>query len=207
MASAVLLERTLIERKAAARQIELLNYALDHVNEEVFLVEENADLSYVNGSACRGRESTREELLQLNITVLDPNFPMERWTQYWQELKEKGSLHFETLHTRKDGQTFPVEISANYFEFDGKGYNLSLVHDITESTRMHEAIAEREQEFRSLAESLPDFIIRVGSDLRLRYINANMVKYLALGSAEEVIGRRAIEVYPDGRFNSINAIH
>ena len=80
-----------------------------------------------------------------------------------------------------------------------------FVLNITERKRLEEAIAAREQEFRSLAESSPDFIIRVNRDLRIRYLNANMVKFLELGSAQEIIGRQSIEIWPDGRFNEIDA--
>jgi diguanylate cyclase (GGDEF)-like protein/PAS domain S-box-containing protein len=138
------------ERKVAGAQLALLNYALDHVKEEVFLVDENSDLKYVNGAACRGRMYDREELLKLNIAALDPNYSLTRWPDHWRELKENGSLHFETLHTRKDGQTFPVEIIANYFAFDGKEYNLSLVHDITERKRAEDALRESQEKLSDL---------------------------------------------------------
>ena len=82
---------------------------------------------------------------------------------------------------------------------------LGLGRDMTEFYSMQAAIAAREQEFRSLAESSPDFVIRAGRDLRIRYLNANMVKFLELGSAQEAIGRQSIEIWQDGRFKEIDA--
>ncbi|MDD2686741.1 MAG: diguanylate cyclase [Gallionella sp.] len=90
---------------------------------------------------------------------------------------------------------------------DGSTIGLTcFVLNITDRRRMEQALAEREQEFRSLAESSPDVVIRVDRDHRIRYLNANMVKFLELGSAQEVIGRRSKEKWPDGRFDEIDAL-
>jgi len=81
-----------------------------------------------------------------------------------------------------------------------------FVLNITDRRRMEQALAAREQEFRSLAESSPDVVIRADRDHRIRYLNANMVKFLELGSAQELIGRRSREIWPDGRFDEIDAL-
>jgi diguanylate cyclase (GGDEF)-like protein/PAS domain S-box-containing protein len=115
------------------------------------------------------------------------------------EMELGGKDHFGNM------KYFSMRVVPEYNEHGKVVSLLTMANDITEHKRMQEAIVAREQEFRSLAESSPDLIIRVGSDLRFRYLNANMVKYLDLGSAEEVIGRRSIEVWTDGRFNEVDA--
>jgi len=62
------------------------------------------------------------------------------------------------------------------------------------------ALAQREQEFRSMVESSPDFIVRYDRDGRLRYVNDKLLHHLGHASADEVIGKRPTEVWPDGRF-------
>lgn len=94
-------------------------------------------------------------------------------------------------------------------EFDAEGRVISVLglgRDMTDIRRLQETITAREQEFRSLAESSPDVVIRVDRDLRIRYLNTNMVKFLELGSAKEVIGWSCSELWPDGRFNEIDAL-
>jgi PAS domain S-box-containing protein len=92
-------------------------------------------------------------------------------------------------------------------EFDEAGRVVSVLgigRDMTDIHRMQEAIAAREQEFRSLAESSPDSIIRYDLDHRILYLNSGPVRALKLPSADEVIGRLPIEVWPDGRFAVID---
>ncbi len=93
-------------------------------------------------------------------------------------------------------------------EFDENGRLISVLglgRDMTDVYRMQDAIAQREQKFRALAESSPDNIIRYDLDDRIRYINANLIRMLRLGSAEEVLGKRPREAWPDGRFAAIEA--
>jgi PAS domain S-box-containing protein len=54
------------------------------------------------------------------------------------------TLTFETLHRRKDGTVFPVEIRSHKFDQGGKGFYLALVRDITERRRAEETLRQSE---------------------------------------------------------------
>ena len=91
-------------------------------------------------------------------------------------------------------------------EFDEEGRIISVLgigRDMTDFYRMQETIAAREQEYRSLAESSPDHIIRYDREGRILYLNTALQRRLNLNAAEEVIGKRPNEVFPDGRFAPI----
>lgn len=121
-------------RERAEQEVALLTFALDKVHEAAFLMDE-ARLAYVNEAACRRLGYSREELLRVGVADIDPDFPVERWAEHWRELKARRSLTFESRHRTREGRIFPVEISANYFEFGGRAYNLALARDITERKR------------------------------------------------------------------------
>jgi PAS domain S-box-containing protein len=78
------------------------------------------------------------------------------------------------------------------------------IHDITERKEMEDALAARERDFRSLGESSPDSVIRYDLERRILYLNDHLVRDLKLASADEVIGKRPIDVWPDGRFAAID---
>ncbi|TXT37179.1 MAG: diguanylate cyclase with PAS/PAC sensor [Comamonadaceae bacterium] len=82
---------------------------------------------------------------------------------------------------------------------------LGIGRDMTDLYRMQDAIAAREQEFRSLAESSPDSIAHYDLEQRMLYLNKRLVQHLSLASEDEVLGLRPIEVWPDGRFAVIDA--
>lgn len=123
------------EQINAEKDMALMSFAMDHIDEEVFLIDASSRIKYVNNKSCENLGYTKEELLTSSVANVDPYFPEKHWADHWQELKECGSLKFETFHSRKDGTLFPVEITANYFEFNGIGYNLALAIDLTERKR------------------------------------------------------------------------
>ena len=148
------------ERKRAGREMSLLNFAMNNVHEAAFLIDENARCLYANDEACRQLEYDREELLKLTISDIDPNFPAGCWPSHWQDLKERRSLIFEGHHRTKSGCIIPVEISANYIEYDDTGYNLALVRDITGRRRV-------EAELHRYKDQLEDTVQRRTAELLL----------------------------------------
>ena len=62
----------------------------------------------------------------MTVKNIDPEFSMEMWSEYWNELREKGHIVFQTTHRAKDGRFYPVEIQANFLEFDGRVIPLTL---------------------------------------------------------------------------------
>jgi len=133
--------RDITERKAFEKQLALLNYALDHVKDTVWLIGEDAHFCHVNKESCHTLGYGCDEMLSLSVSDIDPNYQQDHWPTHWRDLKANGSLTFESCHRTKDGRIFPVEINANYFEFDGQGYNLALARDITERKRIEETLS------------------------------------------------------------------
>jgi diguanylate cyclase (GGDEF)-like protein/PAS domain S-box-containing protein len=73
-----------------------------------------------------------------------------------------------------------------------------------ELTQAVEALAEREREFRGLANNVPDNIVRYSLDGRLLYLNRTLERTLGV-SAADVVGKTAREIAPDGRYDALAA--
>jgi diguanylate cyclase (GGDEF)-like protein/PAS domain S-box-containing protein len=205
-----LLEQTYpqTEREAADKQLALLNYALDHVKEAALLVGEDARFYYANEEACRELGYSRDELLGLSIPEIAPDFPRERWPEHWRELKTHGSLIFEGRHKTKDGRIFPVEINANYFEFDGNGYNLGLIRNISERRRMEAELCRQADFQHVLLNALSD----VGAQLmmiengRIIHVgNRELARRFGYSDAELEAHPALVDiVHPDDRARVMN---
>lgn len=128
----------LTEKKASEERLLLKKFALDHIKDAVFMVDENAIFHYANEGACKAFGYTREEFEQMNVGDIDPDWSHERWGEHWEVFKKAGSMTMELRHRRKDGTIFPVEVSANYIEFNGKHYNMAIARDITERLQLEE---------------------------------------------------------------------
>ena len=180
MAFGIVTLRSQAARKRAEQEVTLLSFALDKVREGAFLVDEMGRYHYANDEGCRVLGYTRAELLGMAVPDIDPEFPAGRWSDHWRDLKAQRSLHFESRHRTRDGRIFPVEISANYFEYGGRAYNLGLVRDITERKRAEEAQRQSETELRQIVDAVPQHVIVLEPDGEFRYVNRGDLEYTGL---------------------------
>ena len=141
----------------------------------------------VNETACRTLGYSREELLTMGVTDIDPDLGKDTSRNIEKTMQKTGSARFESIHRRKDGSTFPVEISMESVNLD-KAYVLGIVRDITERKQAAEALRQSEEKFRALVESTSDWIWEV--DRAGRYTYASPRVEMLLGyKPEEVIGK------------------
>jgi len=119
-------------RKQIKLELQQFQFAVEHFGESAYWVNPDARFVYVNDAACQQLGYSRQELLTMGIADIDVQFPMERWDEYWNEVKEKKFLRFETHHKSKEGRRFPVEISSNFVQFGGNEYIYAFGRDICE---------------------------------------------------------------------------
>lgn len=146
------------ERKSMEQSLSFRQFSLDHAGEELFWLDQDARILDANKTACQKLGYSHDELCRLTIEDLDPYYPIERWPDHWRELKRNKSLRFESAHKRSDGTIIPVEIVANYFEYDGKAFNCALAHDITERKQAEETLKAVQSRLEFLLKSTPAII-------------------------------------------------
>jgi PAS domain S-box-containing protein len=139
------ISREITERKRAEEALRFTQFAIDHASDAAFWMGPDARFIYVNEAACRSLGYTRDELLSMTVHDIDPNFPAERWSKHWQEIKQRRSLTFESRHRTKDGRVFPVEITTNYLEFNGQEYHCAFARDISERKRLEAQLRQAQK--------------------------------------------------------------
>ncbi len=102
-----------------------------------------------NVSYCRLFGYSRDEILNMHISEIDPIDSVEDVAKRTSEIIQAGSLRFETKHRHKDGTNIDVEISTHYFPDHG-GTLFSFIRDITKPKKTEKALKESEQLFRTL---------------------------------------------------------
>jgi PAS domain S-box-containing protein len=128
------------ERKEAELALQFTQFAVDHTRDSAYWTGPDGSFLYVNEASCRALGYTREEFRAMSISDIRPALPAELWPAHWQEVRERKSFSFETRHRRRDGSTFPVEVTVNYVLFDGREYNCAFARDITERKQMEKQL-------------------------------------------------------------------
>jgi PAS domain S-box-containing protein len=126
------------DRKRSEIAMRLTQFSVDRGGDAAYWMGPDGRLLYVNDKACEALGYSREELLSMKIQEINPDFPSERWPSHWEELRQRRTYLVESRHRTKDGNLIPVEVTANYIEFDGKEYNCASARDITYRKRAEE---------------------------------------------------------------------
>jgi len=183
------------ERKNANERLELMDFALNHVTEAAYLIDESGHFFYVNAEACRVLGYSREELLGMELSDIDPAFSMEDWPARWEALKDRWqkpsdphAQPFERTHRSKQGHLIPVEINSNYFEYKGSGYTLALARDITERKVAERRLQDQTLWLQTLLLTIPDPVWV--KDMKGTFISCNgAFSKIFDRSVEETLGR------------------
>ena len=155
------------------------------------VIEANAAASTVYGY-------TPDEMARLSIhEIRAPG--TQALTEAQMARADAGGLLFETVHRRKDGSEFPVEVSSSGATIGGVRVLFSVVRDITRRRDAAELLAASESRYRDLAYLSPDAVL-VNRDGKVEYVNPSGAALFGARDPGELLGRAAISlVHPDSR--------
>lgn len=149
------------ERRQTEDELRMFKISADRAYDEIFWLDFEGNMLYVNASAKRNTGYSDEDLLSMKIFELDPDFNMDVWKGFIKDLRENGSMIFETRHRRKDGSIMDIEITANYVKKGESEFSFAFARDITERKRTqdelsaaHEQLKATEQELRQQFDKL-----------------------------------------------------
>lgn len=190
--------------RAANQQLHMTQVSVDKAAFEVYWITGDASFMYVNDQACKSLGYSRQELQSLSVPDIDPEFNRDTWKKHWQELKDAGKLTFETVHMRKDKSTYPAEITVNYLEYEGIGYNFAYALDVTERKKAEELFRESQVRYKYLfnemtsGAALHEIICDSdGKPIDYRFLDINPAFEKMTGLvAEEVIDKSVLEIIP-----------
>lgn len=188
------LEARLRPHMQGLSDLETLHVALEAAHDAAFLCAHGGDFVYVNEAACRSLGYSREELLGLGVADIDPGYAHHRF-ETDKKLVAEGTdirMTLPSVHRRRDGSEFPVEVSVSTFRMADAGFALCMVRDITERRAAEERLHASEQAFRAMVENSPDLISRYDRDFRRIYMNPAFLRH-CFQHADELLGKTPLE--------------
>ena len=182
-----------LERQALEKHYRNLT---KHANDIIILFDDQLKIVEVNDRAIAAYGYSREEMLQMDAMSLRPPERRLELEDQVRKAREQKGLLFETTHQRKDGTTFPVEVSTRLLELEGETFHQSIIRDITERKRAEEEIRRTRAFLDSIIENIPDMVlIKGGKDLRVLHVNKAAEKLTGF-SREERIGKTSYDIFP-----------
>ncbi|MGE0636852.1 MAG: PAS domain S-box protein [Bacteroidia bacterium] len=167
----------------------------ESAGEGLLVANKEGTILMSNPRVCEMFGYTKEELAGKGIDILVPD-----------QLRNKHTTHRESYHKhpkkrsmgkgvdlqgqRKDGTTFPVEISLNYFKNDDDMLVMALLTDISERKKSEQELAQTLREFRDYKFALDEAAIVAITDQKgiITHANDNFCK-ISKYTREELIGQ------------------
>ena len=145
------------ERKQAQRELlaseEQHRAILQSAMDGFWLANTQGRLLEVNDTYCRMSGYSVPELLAMHIPDLETAETAADTATRIQKIMAQGEDRFETLHRRKDGSVFTVEVSAKYQPAEGGSFVVFL-RDVTARQQAGEALLQSRQQLRALSARL-----------------------------------------------------
>jgi PAS domain S-box-containing protein len=192
------LETELAERKRVEKLLRLTQCAVNEFPGAALWVDPDARIIYVNEATCRALGFSKEELLHMTLYDIDSSLSEEAWSTHWEETRRQRSVVLESQHRTKDGETIPVEISANYQKVDGSGYNCLFVREISKQRLAEEALQESESKYKTLVENAKEGIF-IAQDGAIRFANKETLRQLGHSFEEITKSPFTNFIHPDDR--------
>jgi PAS domain S-box-containing protein len=172
---------------------------VDHATDAFFLQDDRGVILDVNRQACESLGYTRDELLGITSTDVDPDISPADIEEINRQLNAGQTIATESRHRRKDGTVFPVEVRGQAFWEGDQRFTVTLVRDITDRKRTEEALRESEQRWRSLTEALPQLVWTTTPDGACDYLSTQWREYTGIPEAD-LLGWRWLDVlHPEDR--------
>ena len=176
---------TALTTKVSASEARFRTFA-DHATDAFFLLDDRSIVLDVNRQACDSLGYSREELIGKHRSDFDLGLDDASINSLKQRIFAGETVTFESRHRRKDGTSFPVEVSVSQFEQGGRRV-LCLVRDITERKRAEDELRVSEARFRSFVDHATDGFFLFDEHQALLDVNRQVCQSLGY-SREEMIG-------------------
>ena len=121
------------DRKRVEESLQIMRFCVDHAGDSVYWINREGCILYANRAACSLTGYSETEMLEMVISELDveSEYQPDAWDAHFEELKQSGTMTFESRHKTKDGRIFPVEINANYVQVGNLELNFAFARDIS----------------------------------------------------------------------------
>lgn len=163
--------RSLFEESQRFREM------IDQAGEAIFVVDPaTAVFIDANTTAIRNLGYTRDELLKLrvfNIQAAAPVNSAANFVRFVEKMRSYRVMSIKGAHKRKDGSTFPVDVTVSHRELGGREYLVAIARDVTKQRQAEQSLKESEERLRTLLENHIDGVLVIAND-QIRYVNDPM---------------------------------
>lgn len=117
----------------------------------------------------------------------------EQVTAEMERARAANQVFYTFRHQLASGEVRDVEVHSGPLDLNGKRLLFSIIIDITARKQAELALREREREYRTLADNIPDPLARFNRDNIILYVNPAISSLLSNGDPTSLVGKTVHE--------------
>ena len=174
-------------------------FALDNSVDAIYWFTLNARIVYINNAACNMLGYTKDEMLDMYLEEMDPNFDRNSAPACMLEIKNTKNWTLTTTQRKKDGTIINIEVSGHGFIYGGKDYICAFGRDITRrledrnkittmNKKLQNSLEEKEILLKEIHHRVKNNMEIISSLLSMQYrrVEDDEVKYILKQSRSRI---------------------
>ena len=157
------------EKKLLLERFDMLS---KFANDAIIVYTRDLTVLQVNDKALELYGYTKEELLGMSADLLRIPELRAEIPFVLEKTMNEGGYRFDTVHLKKDGSRFPVEVSIRFMELMGSPCFQALVRDITQRKQFEKALITGEERLRLITNTMPQIVWTTRPDGSFDFVNS-----------------------------------
>jgi PAS domain S-box-containing protein len=162
----------------ANQKLEFTQFAVDHSVDSAFWLTLDGKFVFINETGAKRLGYSQQEIKGMSVHQIDSAFPEDKLSEIVEQIASGKAMVFESMHSPKHGDDYPVEITARYVEFGNDKRLIASARDITDRKQAEDKLksaklaaeealrnlSAQENRYRSLVANIPGAVYRCALD-------------------------------------------
>jgi len=148
----------LSQKKKFQRHLEFMKTYANTTSDEFYVLDPSGRFVMGNKTLADKLGISQDKIPGMHISALNSIVEEEWWDTLWKSLLQRGSLQFETDHKGHDNIVYPVELSVDLMEHDGRQFAAVVAKDISRKQTLSKALRQ-DRKFAEQAASMAGYLI------------------------------------------------
>ena len=166
------------------------------ISHPVLLADENHCIIDANDKAILCYGYTSQEFLKLTLKDLQGKKKKKNFLKLIENIGQNGTASYETIHIKKGGDEFPVEVRIYKINIGSSKYYQYLINDISERKNGGEGFKYYHELMNYIIEHISSSVAVLDKNMRYIYVSQRWFEDYRI-KEKEIIGRSHYEIFPD----------